>query len=999
LVETNPGPPRGSNNLHPPHALYGDLGIRKHSENATELQIFHCNVNSLLKPGRFECLREVFDNTSSTVLCIQEARIYKKTQPGLYAINGFNAHLAVGKRRKSYSIIIYTSKDLHMTPLVASDTQDYFTQWFKVTKPATKTNMIICSLYRHPSAKVAFFDDFSAELDRMANSSRQMVVVGDTNIDTLSQKTCLSTRFKTMMADHGFENHINDITRPISSSCIDHIFTNTLFEPFQSQNLRTYNENQHYLGDHNLVALMLDDPTDQAPSRHKCTYTTTHNTNKVDLSRLAADLQYIDWTEVENAESVDLKVESMSRILLSYIDKNSPITRSATCGCKKASERYRTEIPTELKVIISERNKIYKKWMYAKKHNHANKSELGISYRNIRNTVNHKKKTIMDKYWMDKLKDVRGVKDRFALLNRILGKTKDCGVAAIENNLKVILTDQKEIASELNNYFTTVGKAFSESASATAPEFIQRAGKNTQKFRFQVPSSQCVFRHIRGLNLNKPAGPDTISPKVIKSCAPALTYIIHHIFESCIRSNTFPKAWKTSRVTAVHKKGSRTECGNYRPISISSILSKVLEKILGDQMTHFLAENKLLSECQFGYKKGLSCQDTVAALTEDIRTQMEKRRDTVVVYLDLSKAFDCVNHSLLCKILEREFNFGFNALQMVQSFLTGRTQFVQVGNVASTENNVDCGVPQGSVTGPLYFTMYVNSVSLLAQHSKIIQYADDTALYLSGPNIDDITKRLQTDLSRVADGFKQLGLQINATKTQTQIFRRNTQTPNVVLSLFETRLEEHQTVKYLGVTIDNKLKFSEHIKTVISKQQASIHALRKIRSKLTQQTALAYHRTMMMPYSDFACIVYDPSTQELKQRLEVLQKKSLRAALNQPIGHTADIRRTANATTQEARRLYFLLTFVYRCVHQMVPTTLNSLFPLSTNESRRLRTTDAHDDLSVITHIAMSHYMKNSIANKGTQIWNSLPHNIRASPNLKTFKTHIKKLDALTRVS
>ena len=279
---------------------------------------------------------------------------------------------------------------------------------------------------------------------------------------------------------------------------------------------------------------------------------------------------------------------------------------------------------------------------------------------------------------------------------------------------------------------------------------------------------------------------------------------IAHIINLSLITGVVPDDLKSARVVPSFKKSDKTETGNYRPVSILNIVSKVLERVIYDQFEGFLIQNKLLFEYQSGFRRGFSTDTCLTHLSDYIRFQMDKSSLTGMVLLDLQKAFDTVDHRILLMKLE---TIGLNAdcLRWFQSYLSGRTQLVNVQVTCSSFTDVSCGVPQGSILGPLLFLIYVNDMAG-AIDEKILLYADDTAILVSNKHVDVIELKLRTALETISDWLVDNKLSLHLGKTESILFgskRKLSNCENLRVSCNGVNIEAKTSVKYLGASIDN----------------------------------------------------------------------------------------------------------------------------------------------------------------------------------------------------
>ncbi len=270
------------------------------------------------------------------------------------------------------------------------------------------------------------------------------------------------------------------------------------------------------------------------------------------------------------------------------------------------------------------------------------------------------------------------------------------------------------------------------------------------------------------------------------------------------RNRKFPGTWKLSKVTALHKGGSTDNCNNYRPISILPTVSKVLERLVHQQCSSYLTLHGLLSEAQSGFRGGRSTGTCLIEFLDNIYRGIDGGGVCGAVFLDLAKAFDTVNHNVL---IEKLASLGsrYSARQWFFSYLSGRTQQTCVEGHLSTKRQVNCGVPQGSILGPLLFICYINDLPLQCRNTIPSLYADDTAILAVGDNSLDVKMKLQEDLNRLFVWFVKNKLSVNCLKTVSVLFTSNRskyKNDALDLNLNGELIAETNSTKYLGLYVD-----------------------------------------------------------------------------------------------------------------------------------------------------------------------------------------------------
>ena len=388
-----------------------------------------------------------------------------------------------------------------------------------------------------------------------------------------------------------------------------------------------------------------------------------------------------------------------------------------------------------------------------------------------------------------------------------------------------------------------------------------------------------MSKTLEGLSLAKATGIDNISGKILKVAAlaisPSLTYIINHAIISCC----FPDDWKVARVLPLHKKGPRNLPENYRPISILPAISKIIERILYDQLYDYLSANDILCERQFGFRRLHSTASALLDSTNSWYLNMDRKMFNLVVFLDLKKAFDTVNHEILLRKMEI-YGVTGNALNLMKSYLTDRKQICQLNGVSSTENQIGCGIPQGSILGPLFFLLYINDLPECLRQTTPRLFADDTNLTATGKTVEEVERAMNGDLECVKNWLLANKLSLNVAKTEFLLIgshyniRTITAQPNIGIGHNSLKQVTHS--KVLGVEIDQFLSWDKHVDSIAKKLTSGIGAIRRIREFVDSETLVAIHNAIVQPHFNYCSEVWDTLGEGLSKRLQKLQNRAAR---------------------------------------------------------------------------------------------------------------------------
>ena len=472
-----------------------------------------------------------------------------------------------------------------------------------------------------------------------------------------------------------------------------------------------------------------------------------------------------------------------------------------------------------------------------------------------------------------------------------------------------------------------------------------------------------VITLCREIEALKSSGIDDISSRLCKDAFAVLPDQLTHLFNCSLKTGIFPDAWKKANVVPIFKGGDREAVGNYRPISLLPLPGKILEKIVHSKISEFLEAYAFLTEHQGGFRKGFSTVSTIADLTDDIFTEINEGRTTLAAFVDLKKAFDTVNTEILLKKLTAAGITG-RMLDWCTSYLTGRSQKTLVNGLRSTSRPVTCGVPQGSVLGPLFFLVYVNDLQYALAGSNFKLYADDTVLYQSGVNAEEASVALQSSLDKFWEWSTTNRLTINTSKTKVMVFGSRSKVKkakSVTLTLKDDILKKVPTFKYLGLTLDTTLNYNHHISSVIRIVLHKMTLLAKMKKYLNNDVALLIYKSMLLPYLDYADVIFYKSNSSDLDKLQRLQNRCLRICLGYDRKFSTDrVHKQASVPFLADRRKSHVLNFMY--VRKKKTHLLNN---------REIRTR-AHDAPLFNVSIPRCEAYKRSVSYAGGTEWNNL---------------------------
>lgn len=436
-------------------------------------------------------------------------------------------------------------------------------------------------------------------------------------------------------------------------------------------------------------------------------------------------------------------------------------------------------------------------------------------------------------------------------MNTLLDKKAKVQVTKIKDPTSGSVLDESGSASCLNDYYVSVATKLS--AKLPSSESVYEPAPVESSFVLRDPiSCRRVTEVLKEFSPGKSSGCPYISSKLYLDAFEVLVEQLAFLLNLSLRTQTFPDAWKLSIVTPLPKKGDNTTPENTSPISLVHLCSKILEKIVNLTVMSYLGEHDILSAKQFGFVKNRSTSDCISVLTHSLFNNLNNNLITCCVFLDYSKAFDSVNHSILLHKLKL---YGCRSISWFASYLNHRRQCVKITNSLSDVKPVVCGVPQGSVLGPTLFNLYVNDIASLPLNSKMLLYADDIVIYLSGTSVEDIFCNVQSDLDRIFDWSVSNKLSLSPSKTKALLIGRKCTLKKISFTqrfrLGPSEVDWVDHFCYLGVIIDKHLMFNLTIDQMHRKAAHRLKLFIAIRRNLTRHSAVIFAKSLILPYIDY----------------------------------------------------------------------------------------------------------------------------------------------------
>ena len=680
------------------------------------------------------------------------------------------------------------------------------------------------------------------------------------------------------------------------------------------------------------------------------------NYHKADFTSIKKYLSDIDWSTLSSM-SVDDSWMYFHKVLTEAIKQFVPLTTK-----RKSKPPWFTK---EISELINRKKKAYKRYI---KNKAAYRYKI---YKTVRDLLNKKIKEAIRTQDTNILLNVKNNPKKFWKF--VKNKTKHkSSISELLNEDGTHSTTNQAKASTLNNHFA---KVFSQKEMYDIPSATNQDSASIF-FNNIIITDLCVHKRLLELKEEKSMGPDGIPAILLKNTADFISKPLSIIFNQSLSEGKLPSIWKTANVIPIFKKGDKTNPNNYRPISLTPICVKILEKILRDPLMNFLEDTNFFSESQFGFRKGRSCSSQLLEVMNDLSKYTEDKTNIDIIYFDFKKAFDTVPHKRLLYKLENAGLTG-NILNWIKDFLKNRKQKVTIQSSESDEVNVLSGVPQGSILGPLFFLVFINDLPNGIK-SNCKMFADDTKLYNKTENHLD----LQQDINKLFNWSKNWQLDFNIDKCKILHFGRNN--PKINYFMNGIALNKVTEEKDIGVLFDSTLEFKSHVKNVSSEASKLIGLIKRNFTYFNRDSLRTIITSLIRSKLEFANCIWSPIYKWQSSLLEKVQRRATKLLPCIKNQSYVDRLKYLNLTTLKYRRLRGDLIIIFNIINETgYPASCKRLIELS--ETNFTRNNYLKLKKNYITSAVRSHFLTNRVTNT----WNNLSISCKKAKNTNQFKNLI----------
>lgn len=924
------------------------------------LRAGHVNVYHLLH--KVTDIAALLHNAESTfhLFGITESRLKDKMTDTDIAISSYSIWRRDKRVPGQTGVMVYVHDSIkHITRRRKDlEPEEVECMWLEVKPDVHSPSLLVCYLYRNPAETYDWYDKFVSMMDNVYSlkNKTDVLLLGDFNINLLKPHPC----WQSTTALLGLTPLINSPTRVThsTSSLLDHIYTNNPEKVIESNILDVS------VSDHNPIACTLSYKLPKPdPKGH--TYVSYRSFKHFDKDAFLLDLQLTHFNVIFDLTDADMALEVWYRLFLSVLNKHAPIKTR-----RVKSPTLPPWLTAEIIETMAQRDQV-------------KKNKLFDEYKKIRNKVKNL---------------IRNEKKKF--FNTLVGNTND--ISRIWRALNIFVNGQQSktnqvprtfSAEDYNRYFLTIANELLDSSSQpmskyTCPEPLARFCQDrlSDKAHFSIPLMGVheVGKIIESMENKKSCGLDQISSKVLKLSLPYIVDSLTYIYNLCIINNVFPTQLKGAKVIPLPKTKNANELNEFRPISVLPVLSKPLEKHIHNHLVTYLESNNLFHQLQSGFRSHHSCSTALARLSNSWLTAVNHSEVSADVFLDLRKAFDLVDHSILLSKLSEYLNYS-PTIRLFQSYLNDRRQSVYVHGKYSAEGTIQYGVPQGSILGPVLFCIFINDLPLHIQQTAVECHmlADDTTVHTSGKDMSEVEGALQVTLDSISEWCLRNRMRINPSKTKSMIIttRQKHQLTHEKLNLVldDKVIEQVSEHRLLGVVVDEKLRWDAQIEDVCKKLSRNLFLLSRLQYLLNVDTRKLFYNAHIKPHIDYASVIWDGSSEALLKKVNSLHRRAAKLILPEPSLSTEEKMAKVGMLSLQNQFLFNKAVLMHKVNYATAPSYLTELFSLTCSRY------SGHKSCYSVPRPRVDIF-KTSFSYAGASLWKTLPLNITSISSLPSFK-------------
>ena len=861
--------------------------------------------------------------------------------------------------------------------------KDYLECVFVEINQKDSVKIIVGCVYRPPNSDLNLFNANLITILNILNVKKNKIptfIMGDFNLDLLHCDTHSPTEeFLNNFISHSYLPTIRYPTRvtEFSATLLDNIFTNNIHYMMDSAIL--YND----ISDHLPVILHVNLKLDKVK---KCNTISKRLYNEESISNFKHELTNVNWTDLYAASNSDDAKIGYSLFLNKFtelFESNFPLK------CKNLNN---SQAPRQVWITNGLIKSCRKKSNLYRKYKKAPTTENRLKYISYRNKL----KSILQKaeksYYRNKLKQFEGnLTQTWKLLGKVTNKSKQIDVVDnfAVNGCHVV--NKQDVVEHFNKFFVEIGDSLAKTippASKSFSSFLQSDVSCANSFVLFMTDIDEILEIVNNFDNKTSYGYDSIPVHIMKQCINEIAAPLVALVNCSFRSGQFPDELKIAKVCPIFKSGDKNIFSNYRPISVLPSFSKIFEKAMFNRLLNYLNINNSLAKNQYGFRPKHSTYMAIQDMYDKISKSLDDREVSIGIFIDLSKAFDTLNHSILLKKLE---HYGIRgvSLNWFIDYLSHRKQYVRYNETSSSSLIISCGVPQGSILGPLLFILYMNDIANCSNILHFILFADDTNIFYSCKNYLDLMNVVNEELVKLSNWFRANKLSLNVKKTHYILFgsnRKKINCTNFSIVLEGNNLDCVSNTKFLGVHIDEELNWKHHTAQIALKISKGLGILNRVKYILPCDVLLMLYYTMIHSYLLYCNIIWGNACQVSLYRLTCLQKRAIRLITRSEYrAHTSPLfKKLCILKLVDIYKLQTLL-YMYKARNNMLPQGCIGKVTCATNDTHyNFRNNNDFLLINFKTEIR-----RKCIAISGPNLWMSISDSIKYTQSIIIFKTRL----------
>ena len=950
-------------------------------KNRSHFKMAHININSIR--NKFHPFKEIMTENVFDMLSIQETKIDSSFPDAQFQIPYYKLYRNDLKCDEG-GLMMYLRSDMpqnrrtDVEKMSINDRQGRI-EILAVEASIKNEKWIFISIYKQPKVKIAcLIECLDKVVHAILDESVNIIILGDLNVNMFKEN-----KLTECLDINGLKNIIKDATcKKGKPTLIDLIISN------KPRRLASTLSVDTGLSDfHNLIctATKFDVPKQRATKIMYRSYRKFNNDN------FLKDLSIIPYHVCEIFEDIDDSYWLYNELTMEVVNEHAPIKQKTIKG-------YRVPYMNgELRRAINVKNMLNRKYKKCKG------KTSWENYKSQRNKVTKLRKKSLNMYLKTKCNESKGGQDFWQTIKPLISHkciNKDDSILLCHNDSVVSKPEQvgelfneyfinitnnigkDDSIKELENTMTSIYQHKDHTSIKTIMQSMSENPNVPQEFYFRQTDSNVIRKLLMDLKIKKATGHDMLPAKLLKLGSESLCLPIAQLINKCISSGKFPSSMKYADVCPIFKKGNNMDIANYRPVSILPSMSKIFEKVIIEPLSTYF-EN-ILTPYVSGFRRQHSCETVLVRMVENVKKALDEGKVVCAVLIDLSKAFDCLPHKLLVSKF-KAYGVSLSACNVITSYLRDRKQRVRIGSSKTDWLTMKKGSPQGSIFGPFTYNVFTNDVFMLMDDDvDVYNYADDNTLVCSGYNYEDVKSKVLDYVRKMILWFEENNMKVNPDKFQCIVFGK---ADNIgTFEINGNQIEAESSVKLLGMCIDNKLNFNDHVTEISRKAGRQVQVLARLSRVLNYENKMLLYNSFIECYFNYCSVIWHSTSNESTLKIEKIQEKALRFITLDFSSSYHDLLNVCNKSPLYVIRLRKILELVFKILNKKTPMYL-SIFAKRKISVRTLRRcNDLH-----LPKFKTILYGKKTMTYLAAMLWNSLDNDIQNAITLTNFKTQINK--------